>query len=66
MDKLGLPVGVATSGGFGPTVGGPVTMGLVQSDHAAPGTEVKLAIRDKLVPAEVVRLPFVAHRYHKT
>ena len=66
LDKMGLPVGVATSGGFGPTVGGPVTMGLVQSEYAAPGTAVTLAIRDKLVPAEVVRLPFVAHRYQKS
>ena len=61
-----MPVGVATSGGFGPTIGGPVTMGLVQSGHAVPGTPLKLAIRDKLVPAEVVRLPFVAHRYQKS
>ena len=66
LDKLGMPVGVATSGGFGPTIGGPVTMGLVQSGHAVPGTPLKLAIRDKLVPAEVVRLPFVAHRYQKS
>lgn len=65
LDKHGLPVGAATSGGFGPTVGGPITMGLVQSEHAAPGTALKLAIRDKLVPAEVVRLPFVEHRYYK-
>jgi aminomethyltransferase len=66
LDKLGMPVGVVTSGGFGPTVGGPVTMGLAQTEHAAPGTQLKLAIRDKLVSAEVIRLPFVAHRYHKS
>ena len=66
LDKLGMPIGVVTSGGFGPTIGGPVTMGFVQSEHAAPGTAVKLAIRDKTVPAEVVKLPFVAHRYHKS
>ena len=62
LDRLGLPVGVVTSGGFGPTVGGPVTMGLIEGEHAAPGKELNLAIRDKLVPAEVVPLPFVAHQ----
>lgn len=62
LDHLGLPVGVVTSGGFGPTVGAPVTMGLVQTAHAASGGDLRLAIRDKLVPAEVVPLPFVAHR----
>lgn len=65
LDKHGLPVGVVTSGGFGPTIGGPVTMGMVQTEHAVPGTQLNLAIRDKTVPAEVVKLPFVAHRYHK-
>ncbi len=66
LDQRGLPIGVVTSGGFGPTIGGPVTMGMVQADHAAPGTPINLAIRDKVVPAEVVKLPFVAHRYHKS
>jgi aminomethyltransferase len=62
LDRLGLPVGVVTSGGFGPTVGAPVTMGMVQAEHAVAGANLKLAIRDKQIPAEVVPLPFVAHK----
>ena len=34
----GRHIGVVTSGGFGPTVGGPIAMGYVDADFAAPGT----------------------------
>ena len=53
------------SGGFGPTVGGPVAMGYVEKAHAAPGTPVTLLIRGKTQPAEVVSLPFVTQNYKR-
>ena len=34
-----------TSGGFGPSVGGPVAMGYVDRRHAAEGTELALLVR---------------------
>ncbi len=58
-------VGRVTSGGFGPTVNGPVSMGYVRADRAAAGTPVKLRIRGKAHDAEVIDLPFVAHRFHR-
>jgi aminomethyltransferase len=61
----GTPVGSITSGGFGPTVGGPVALGYVASAHAAPDTALQLAIRGRPHPARVARLPFVAHRYQR-
>ncbi|MGV6849720.1 MAG: glycine cleavage system aminomethyltransferase GcvT [Marinibacterium sp.] len=61
----GEPIGRITSGGFGPTVGGPVAMGYVRTDHAAPGTAVQLMIRGKAQPAQTVALPFVAHHYKR-
>ncbi len=61
----GTPVGRVTSGGFGPTVGGPVAMGYVDSAHKAPGTRLEVMIRNRAVPAEIVRLPFVPHRYRR-
>ncbi len=61
----GAAVGAVTSGGFGPTVGGPVAMGYVAAEHAAPGTKVDLMIRGKANPAEVVALPFVAQNYKR-
>lgn len=61
----GLPIGAVTSGGFGPTVGGPVAMGYVASDFAAPGTGIVLKIRGREMPAVVHKLPFVEHRYFR-
>ncbi|MEM9837738.1 MAG: glycine cleavage system aminomethyltransferase GcvT [Pseudomonadota bacterium] len=61
----GSEIGTVTSGGFGPTVEGPVAMGYVQSAYADEGTEIFLDIRGKLHPADVVRLPFVEPRYYR-
>lgn len=61
----GESIGKITSGGFGPSVGGPVAMGYVAADHAAAGTAVNLMIRGKSQPAEIVALPFVAHNYKR-
>jgi aminomethyltransferase len=58
-------VGEITSGGFGPTINGPVAMGYVESANAAPGTDLQVIVRDKALPAKVVPLPFVPHRYHR-
>ena len=61
----GRPVGRVTSGGFGPSVGGPVAMGYVEAALAEPGTEVGLVVRGQTLPARVAALPFVPHRYHR-
>jgi aminomethyltransferase len=58
-DAAGRPIGRITSGGFGPTVGGPVAMGYVETAFAAPGSPVNLIVRDKPLPAAVAKLPFV-------
>jgi aminomethyltransferase len=59
----GTPIGTVTSGGFGPSVGAPIAMGYVARPFAEPGTPVVLVVRTKELPAKVVTLPFVAHRY---
>ncbi len=61
--REGAAIGTVTSGGFGPTVDGPIAMGYVAREHAAPGTTVVLLVRGKEHPAQVVSLPFVPHRY---
>ena len=61
----GTDAGIVTSGGFGPTVNGPVAMGYVRIDLAADGTRVNLIVRGKSVPATVVPLPFVPHCYRR-
>jgi aminomethyltransferase len=64
LNAAGNPVGRVTSGGFGPSVGGPVAMGYVDAAEAATGTKFDLVVRGKTIAAEVVGLPFTAHRYH--
>jgi aminomethyltransferase len=59
----GTPIGKVTSGGFGPTVGGPIAMGYVDAAHATAGTATQLLVRGKPLAATVVKLPFTPHRY---
>jgi aminomethyltransferase len=65
QDALGQAIGTVTSGGFGPTVGGPVALGYVAREDAAPGTPLTLIVRGKPHPARVADLPFVPHRYQR-
>ncbi len=64
-DTQGRPVGEVTSGGFGPSVNGPVAMGYVDAALARTGTPVMLVVRGTARPAHVADLPFVPHRYRK-
>jgi aminomethyltransferase len=59
----GNAIGVITSGGFGPTFGGPLAMGYINIEFFKPETQVFLIIRGKAVPAQVIKLPFVPHNY---
>src|SRR5271165_3003519 len=61
----GAPIGVVTSGGFGPSVGAPIAMGFVQRAYAAVGTSVGLVVRGKPLSARVVALPFQPHAYYR-
>ena len=61
----GQTIGVVTSGGFGPTVNGPVAQGYVQTAFAKAGTPLKLIVRGKALDAEVATLPFVPARYKR-
>jgi aminomethyltransferase len=65
VDASGAPAGRITSGGFGPSVDGPIAMGYVTAAQAALGTSVELLVRGTPRPARVVPLPFVPHRYHR-
>lgn len=56
-------VGIVTSGGFSPTLGAPIAMAYVASDHAAIGTALEAEVRGKRIPLTVTATPFVPHRY---
>ncbi len=59
------PVGTITSGGFGPSVGGPVAMGYVAKGSTDIGTALTLNVRGREEPATVAALPFVPNRYKR-
>jgi aminomethyltransferase len=61
----GREVGAVTSGGFGPTVNGPVAMGYITREFSQVGTELHLVVRGKPLLASVVAMPFAPHRYKR-
>ncbi len=64
-DEEGRSVGRVTSGGFGPSVGGPVAMGYVDTGLTGAGTRLQALVRGKAQPVEVSRLPFVESRFFR-
>jgi aminomethyltransferase len=56
-------VGTVTSGGFAPSVGGPVAMGYVEAALAADGTALEIEVRGKRLAASVVPMPFWQKNY---
>ncbi|MCI8209572.1 glycine cleavage system protein T [Pseudomonas sp. S25] len=65
VDAAGNSVGTVCSGGFGPTLGGPLAMGYVDSSLTALDTELWAVVRGKQVPMRVSKMPFVAQRYFR-
>lgn len=64
-DPSGREIGKVTSGGFGPSVNGPIAMGYVETASAAPGTRINLIVRGTPMPAEIVSLPFIPNRFKR-
>jgi len=61
----GRKVGLVTSGTYGPTLGGPVAMGYVETEYAAVGTRLGALVRGKPRPVVTSKLPFVPPRYYR-
>ncbi|WP_095597039.1 glycine cleavage system aminomethyltransferase GcvT [Actibacterium pelagium] len=59
------PIGTVTSGGFGPTVEGPVAMGYVSIAHANTGNTIYGEVRGKRLPATVTAMPFRPSTYKR-
>ncbi|WP_282603439.1 glycine cleavage system aminomethyltransferase GcvT [Paracoccus sp. PARArs4] len=60
----GEPLGQVSSGGFGPSVGGPVAMARIPAD-IPEGTTVFAELRGKRIPATVAALPFITPSYKR-
>jgi len=65
MDEDDNEIGIVTSGGFGPTIDGPVAMGYVKTAYAAIDTALFAVVRGKDIPVKVARLPFVKQNYYR-
>jgi aminomethyltransferase len=59
----GTEAGTITSGGFSPSLSAPIAMGYVRKDLAIDGAALHLMVRGRPLPARVVPMPFVPHRY---
>lgn len=64
-DQTGRAIGHVTSGGFGPSFGGPVAMGYVERTAAEIGAEVGLNVRGTARPAKIAKMPFVPPSYKR-
>ena len=54
----GREVGHVTSGTFSPCLGKGLAMGYIEAGLSQPGTDVRIAVRDKELRAKVTKLPF--------
>jgi aminomethyltransferase len=59
------PVGVVTSGGFGPSLNAPIAMGYVSRAAAAAGTRLFAEVRGKRLAVTISKLPFIPPRYKR-
>lgn len=65
FDGEGNKIGVVTSGTSGPSAGKPISMGYVRADLADIDTELFAEVRGKMLPMNVVKMPFVPQRYYR-
>jgi aminomethyltransferase len=65
VNEAGEKIGVVTSGGFSPCLQAPIAMGYVSTENATLGTTFNAQVRKKLVPVEVVKMPFVVQSYKR-
>jgi len=59
------PIGVVTSGAFGPSLDAPMAMGYVPSAQAATGTRLFAEVRGRRLPLRVADMPFVKPNYKR-
>jgi aminomethyltransferase len=65
VNQAGEKIGIVTSGGFSPCLQAPIAMGYVNTENTPVGTTFNAQVRKKLVPVEVVTMPFVAQTYKR-
>ncbi len=64
-DSLGHKLGHVTSGTLAPSLGHPIAMAYLASNHAIVHHEVQADVRGKGQPMRVCPMPFAPHRYFR-
>jgi aminomethyltransferase len=59
------PIGAVTSGGFGPSLNGPMAMGYLPRSHTTVGSTIFADVRGQRLPLRVAAMPFVPHNYKR-
>ncbi len=59
LNSEGSVIGNVTSGTMSPVLGKGIGMGYVAKEYSAFGTQIYVKIRNKTIPAEIVKLPFI-------
>jgi aminomethyltransferase len=59
VDSHGSVIGQVTSGTLSPVLNKGIGLGYIAKEYAAFGTGIYVKIRNKTIPAEIVKLPFI-------
>ncbi|NOY97397.1 MAG: glycine cleavage system aminomethyltransferase GcvT [Chlorobi bacterium] len=59
VNENGNTIGTVTSGTMSPVLNKGIGLGYIAKEYSAFGTKINVKIRNKLMPAEVVKLPFI-------
>jgi aminomethyltransferase len=59
VDVSGTPIGIVTSGTISPVLGKGIGMGYINNGFSTLGSEIFILIRNKLLKAKVVKMPFI-------
>ena len=65
LSKNGKIIGKITSGGYSPSLQAPIAMGYINAEILQKNSEILLNVRGNSLPAEIVSLPFVEHKYFR-
>ncbi len=65
LNEAQTTIGKITSGGFGASVDGPIAMGYVETAWTTLGAQLHATVRGKSIPCQIVKLPFIQHRYFR-
>jgi aminomethyltransferase len=61
-DQSGEVIGIVTSGTMSPTLKKPIGMGYVPTSLSTVGSTIFIKVRDKLLTAKVVKMPFLSNQ----